>query len=428
MKILIKNATIVNADNIFEADILTANTRIVKVAKDITPPEPVDEVIDAKGKHVFPGFIDLHTHLRTPGREDEEDFLTGSQAAAAGGFTKIFCMPNTLPSIDNEGLAKWIFEESQKIGIVDIYPVGAITKNREGKELTEFGALRRVGCLSVSDDGVSLPDSLILRRALEYAKMIDILVVEHCEDLRLANKGAMRESFISSKYGVSAIPDIAESLIVARNIEMAKYLNTRIHLAHISTAKSVEFVKRAKNEGVKVTAETCPHYFMLTVDDIEENSFDARFKVNPPLGEKKDVEKIREALRDGVIDCIATDHAPHSHAEKELPFEDAPFGLIGLEFAFSLTYTHLVKAGILDLKEIANKLSANPAKIVGLSHCGVIQEGFIADIVIADLNRQWIIQEDKIRSKSKNTPFIGYQLYGVVEKTIHKGKIVFNEL
>ena len=423
MKILIKNATIVNADRIFEADILTNASKIVKVAPGIS--EPVDETIDAKGKRVFPGFIDLHTHLRTPGREDEEDFISGSQAAAHGGFTKIFCMPNTNPPIDNEGLAKWIFEESQKIGIVDIYPVGAITKNREGKELTEFGALRRVGCLSVSDDGNSLPDSLILRRALEYAKMIDMLVVEHCEDAKLSGKGSMRESFIASEYGVSAIPDISESLIVGRNIEMAKYLNTRIHLAHISTAKSVEIIRRAKREGVRVTAETCPHYFLLTVDDIEESSFDARFKVNPPLGEKRDLVAIRDALKDGAIDCIATDHAPHSHAEKELPFEDAPFGLIGLEFAFSLAYTYLVKEGTLSLQDITRKLSANPAQIVGLSHCGKIEEGYTADLTIVDLERSWTIEEASLVSKSKNTPFLGRLVQGVVEKTIHRGKVVY---
>lgn len=425
MKLLIKNATIVNPDNIFEADILTNSTRIAKVAKNINTSEPIDRVIDAKGKHVFPGFIDLHTHLRTPGREDEEDFLSGSQAAARGGFTKIFCMPNTIPAIDNEGLVKWIFEESQKIGIVDIYPVGAITKNREGKELTEMAALRKMGCLSVSDDGSALPDSLILRRSLEYAKMVDILIVEHCEDIKLSQKGAMRESFIASEYGVSSIPDIAESLIVARDIEMAKYLNARIHIAHVSCAKSIEIIKRAKAEGVKVTCETCPHYFLLTVKDIEDNSFDSNFKVNPPLGEEKDVACIRQALAEGVIDCIATDHAPHSKAEKELPFEDAPFGLIGLEFAFPLTYTHLVKTGVIDLKQMVQRLSTRPSEIVGLGHCGKIEEGFHADFSITDLNKKWKISEDKIVSKSKNTPFLGWEVMGVVENTIHKGKVVF---
>jgi len=424
MRLLIKNATIVNPDNIFEADILMFNTRVSKVAKNIN--EPADRVIDAAGKHVFPGFVDLHTHLRTPGREDEEDFLTGSQAAAKGGFTKIFCMPNTTPPIDNEGLAKWIFEESQKIGIVDIYPVGAITKNRAGKELTEMGALKRVGCLSVSDDGSSLPDSLILRRALEYSKMIDILVVEHCEETALSQKGAMRESFISSEYGVGAIPDIAESLIVARDIEMAKYVGARLHLAHISSAKSLELIRRAKAEGVRVTCETCPHYFMLTTKDIEKSSFNSRFKVNPPLGDEKDMLAIRQALRDNTIDCIATDHAPHSRAEKELPFEDAPFGLIGLETAFSLTYTHLVKPGLLDLKDISRKLSSGPAGIVGLRHCGVIQEGSAGEAVIIDLNAKWRVTEEGLASKSKNTPFVGWDLDGVVEYTVHKGKVVYS--
>lgn len=424
MKLLIKNATIVNPDKIFEADILLNNSKIVKVAKDIN--EEADKKIDVKGKYVFPGFIDLHTHLRTPGREDEEDFVSGSRAAAHGGFTKIFCMPNTTPPIDNEGLAKWIIEESQKIGIVDIYPVGAITKNREGKELSEFGGLKSVGCLSVSDDGACLPDALILRRALEYAKMIDVLVVEHCEDVKLSGKGAMRECFISSEYGVSAIPDISESLIVARDVEMAKYLDTRIHLAHISTAKSIEIIRKAKKDGVKVTCETCPHYFSLTVEDIEDNSFDANFKVNPPLGDKADVEAVKQALADGTIDCIATDHAPHSLAEKELPFEDAPFGFIGLELAFSLAYMNLVKTGRMDLKELSKKLSYGPASVVHLKNSGKIEEGFEASLCVIDLSACWQVTKDTLVSKSKNTPFMGKQMEGKVIYTVHKSNIVYS--
>lgn len=422
-RILIKNGVIVNADNIFEADILMDSGKIISVEKGIS--QRVDKEIDAKGRYIFPGFIDLHTHLRTPGREDEEDLVSGSKAAVKGGFTKIFCMPNTQPSIDNEAAAKWIFEQGRSIGIADIYPVGAITKNREGKELTEFGALKRAGCLSLSDDGTSLADSLLLRRALEYAKMFDILLISHCEDIRLADKGAMRECLISSKYGISAVPDICESLIVARDIELARYLDTKIHIAHISSARSLEIIKRAKQEGVKVTVETCPHYFILTTKDIEKRDFDSNLKVNPPLGEEKDLEIIRQALKEGIIDCIVTDHAPHSHAEKELPFEESPFGMIGLEFAFSLSYTYLVKTGVIDLKELTKKLSLKPAEIAGLEHCGKIEKGFAADLVIADLNKKRLVKEEEILSKSKNTPFLGYELDGVIEYTIHKGKIVY---
>jgi len=422
MKLIIKNASLVNADEIIQANLLIENGKITGIGKDI---KGADKEIDAKGKYVFPGFIDLHTHLRTPGREDEEDLLSGATAAAKGGFTTIFCMPNTDPAIDNEGLAKWICEESQSIGLVDIYPIGAITRNREGKELTEFGALKRAGCIALSDDGFSVEDTLILRRAYEYAKMFDLLVISHCEDSQLSYGGNMRESFISSKYGISGIPDIAESLIVARDIELAKYLDVRIHLAHISCSKSLEVIRRAKKEGVKVTAETCPHYFTLTVDDVEREGFPGNLKVNPPLGDKKDLAAIKKALREGTIDCIATDHAPHSLAEKELPFELAPFGFIGLELAFSLTYL-LVKEKALDLKDLANKLSTQPAAIAGLDKCGKIAKDYVADLVIVDLEGKWKVEEENMASKSKNTPFLGQELEGTIEHTIKKGKVIYS--
>lgn len=423
MKILVKNGTVVNADKVFAADILLDAERIIKVSKSIEA--AADKVIDAQGKHIFPGFVDLHTHLRTPGREDEEDLLSGSRAAVAGGFTKICCMPNTNPAIDNDAVAKWIVQESRKIGIGEVHPIGAITKNREGKELTEFSELKKAGCVAVSDDGTSVADTLLFRRALEYAKMDDVLVISHCEDARISAAGAMREGIISSKYGVPAIPDIAESLAVARDIEIAKYLGARVHLAHISTAKSIEIIERAKNQGVKVTAETAPHYFVLTVEDIEKNRFNSNFKVNPALGDDRDVAAVRQALAAGVIDCIATDHAPHSQAEKEAPFETAAFGLIGLETAFSLTYTYLVKKKIIGLNGITEKLSASPAKILGFERCGKIEKDGESSLVIADLGKKWRVEQDRICSKSKNTPFLGQELEGRIELTIYKGKIVY---
>jgi dihydroorotase len=423
MKLLIKRGTIVNHNEIRQEDILIQNSKIAKIGKGIK--DKADREIDAKGKFIFPAFIDMHTHLRTPGREDEEDLHSGSQAAAKGGFAKVFCMPNTQPPIDNEGLVKWIISQAESIGIVDIYPVGAVTKGREGKELTEFGALKRAGSLALSDDGSSIKDTLLLRRALEYAKMFDLLIISHCEDSQLSNSGSLRESFIASTYGISSIPDICESLIVERNIQMAKYLDAKIHLAHISSASSLKVIKRAKEEGIKVSCETCPHYFILTVGDIEKRGFDSNLKVNPPLGEDKDIKSIKEALKEGVIDCIATDHAPHSKAEKELPFESAPFGFIGLECAFSLSYTYLVKEKTLSLQEMVEKLSFNPARITGLQGVGKIQEGFFADLAIADLDKKWKVTESNLVSKSKNTPFLGYELEGVVEYTIHKGKIVY---
>ena len=425
MKILIKKGKIVNFDGIREADILIHNSKIVQISKDIK--EKVDEEIDAQGKFILPGLIDMHTHLRTPGREDEEDLLSASNSASKGGFTTIMCMPNTEPAIDNYGLAEWIVKEAEKIGIVDIYPIGAITKERKGEELTEFGALKKAGCLALSDDGNSIKDTYLLRRALEYAKMFDILIISHCEDKSLSGEGAMRESFLSSKYGIKGIPYISESIVVFRDIELACYLNARIHLAHISTKRSVEIIKQAKEKGVKVSCETAPHYFILSTEDIEKNNFSSLFKVNPPLGEKEDVEAIKEALASDIIDCIATDHAPHSKAEKELSFEEAPFGFIGLELAFSLTYTYLVKKNILSLKDLVKKMSYTPAKILGLKDKGYIKEENIADLAIVDLGSRWKVTEENLLSKSKNTPFLGYELEAEVICTIHRGEIVYKK-
>jgi len=426
MKILIKGAKVVNNDDILNADILINNGKIVKIGKNIS--DKVDKNIDAHGKHVFPGFVDIHTHLRTPGREDEEDLLSGSKAAAHGGFTAVCCMPNTTPCVDNEGLARWIIEESKKIGIIDIYPVGAITKNREGKELSEFGAMAKAGCLALSDDGDSLRDSSLMRRALEYAKMLNLLIISHCEDKSLSAGGFIRESFISSKYGIRAVSDISESTIVYRDIALAKHVDARLHLAHISSKKSIDIISEAKKTFSKLSCETAPHYFTLTVEDIETNNFHGNFRVNPPLGEKHDLEAIRKALKNGTIDCIATDHAPHSAAEKELPFEQAPPGFIGLETAFSLAYTYLVESGIMSLKALSEKLSFNPVNILGLKERGRIEEGFLADIVIADLKKEWVVEPKKLFSKSNNTPFIGKRLKGVVEYTIHKGRIVYKNV
>lgn len=425
MKILIREGRIVNFDAIQNADILIHNSRIIKIGR---IEEKADKEINARGKVILPGLIDMHTHLRTPGWEDQEDLTTGSLAAAKGGFTTIFCMPNTSPALDNEGYLKWIIKEAERIGIVDIYPVGAITKSREGKELTEFGILKKAGCLCLSDDGDPLEDVSLLRKALEYAGMFNLLIISHCEEKKLSYPGSMTESVISSKYGMEGIPSISESIGVFRDLELARYLKVKIHLAHISTKRSLEIIKKAKEEGVRVTCETAPHYFILKVEDLEKNNFHANFKVNPPLGEEEDIEAVKEAIKEGVIDCIATDHAPHSIAEKELPFTKAPFGFIGLEFAFALSYTYLVKRKIIDLKGLVEKMSYRPANILGLKDKGYIKEGAFADLAIVDLNQTWEVNKKDIVSKSKNTPFIGYILHGLIEYTFHKGKIVYNRV
>ena len=423
MNILIKNGTIVNSDAEFKADVLVADEKIIKVSPNLK--DKAEKVIDATGKFVMPGFIDLHTHLRTPGREDEENLSSGSRAAVKGGFTTIFCMPNTNPCLDNEGLSRWIVEQAKDIDLVDIYPIGAITVQRAGRELAEFGALKEAGCLALSDDGNSVENSLMFRRALEYAQMLGLLIISHCEDKTLTGTGVMRESFIASQYGIGSVPDISETLRVYRDIELAKYVHARLHLAHISCAKSIEIIKQTKRIFPLLSCETAPHYFLLTVDDVEKSNFSGNFRVNPPLGEQKDIKAIRQALSEGVIDCIATDHAPHSPAEKELPFEIAPAGFIGLQTVFSLTYTYLVKEKVLSRCGLVEKLSANPAKVMRLSGRGRIKEGLRADVVIVDLDKEWRIMPDNLVSKSKNTPFMGRKVGGVVEQVIRRGRIVY---
>ncbi len=422
MKLLIKNSVVVNHSKKSEADILIENGLIKKIGKNIK--ENTSKVIDASGKYIFPGFVDMHTHLRTPGREDKETIRTGSQAAVKGGFTTVMCMPNTEPAIDNFETALSIRKEAAKVGLLDIFPIGAITKGRKGKELSEFGQLKKAGCLALSDDGDSVKDAGLLRRALEYAKLVDLLVISHCEEPTLSKDGILRESALSANWGIASIPEIAESIIVGRDIELARYLDSRIHLAHISTQRSIELIKRAKQDKIRVTVETCPHYFSLSLEDVAKD-FNANFKVNPPLGTQKDKEAICKALAEGTIDCIATDHAPHTYLEKETTLYEAEFGIIGLELAFSLALK-LVKEEVLSLEKLSEKMSYAPAKILSLPDRGEVKEGMRADLVIADLDKKWQVTAEAIKSKSKNTPFIGQALEGVVEKTIYKGKIVYS--
>ncbi|MBN2120245.1 MAG: dihydroorotase [Candidatus Omnitrophica bacterium] len=421
MKLVVKGARIVSPSEIAENDILIENGLIKKIAKDIK--DPSAKTLDARGKYALPGFIDMHTHLRTPGREDEETIETGSRAAVKGGFTTILCMPNTEPAIDNYEIALRIRKEAEKIGLLDIFPVGAITKQRQGKELSEFGQLKKAGCLALSDDGSPVEDPSLLRKALEYAKLFDLLIISHCEDLSLSGGGILRESELTAKSGFSYIPEIAESVIVAREIELARFLEAKIHLAHISTNRSIELIKRAKKDAIRVSAESCPHYFSLSLEDIAKN-FDSNYKVNPPIGTKEDRQAICKALASDIIDCIATDHAPHTFLEKEGTFYEAAFGMIGLETAFALSL-RLVKERIINLEKLADKLSYAPSRILGLSDRGLIEEGRRADIAIVDLDKTWTLTEEKISSKSKNTPFLNQAFEGCVEYTLYKGKIVY---
>ena len=423
MGLLIKNAMIVNADKIWDKpqDILCEAGKIVKIAADI--PMGDHQVIDAKGKKVLPGLIDIHVHLRQPGCEDKETIETGSKAAAKGGFTTIMCMPNTTPVIDNAMVVEFIRREAQRVGLVNVHPIGAITKGQNDQELTDMAELKSAGCLALSDDGKSVLNSRLFRLAMEYAKMLDILLIEHCQDPCLSAGGVMNEGEASTLLGLKGDPGIAETVIVARDIEIALYLNARVHLAHMSLKRSVDLIRAAKAQGIQVTAEACPHHFTLTDADVK--SFDTSMKVSPPLRAKEDVEAIKQGIADGTIDCIVTDHAPHTKEDKEVGFDAAPFGLTGLETSLGLTITELVKPGVITLSQMVERMSAAPAKIVGLGGKGQIKEGKDADLTIIDPDKKWTVTKEGFVSKSVNSPFIGRTLSGRVEYTVCGGKIVY---
>lgn len=421
---LIKNATIVNTDRMSKEakDILIEGNQIKKIASSI--PANGHSVIDAKGKLVMPGLIDLHVHLREPGREDKETVETGSRSAAKGGFTSIFCMPNTNPVIDNASIVEAIIKEAERVGLVNVYPIGAITKGQKNEELTDIFELKEAGCLALSDDGRAVNNSQLMRLAMEYSKMVGILLIQHCEDPCLSNHGVMNEGLTSTLLGLKGWPAVAETIIVARDIELARYLNGRVHFAHMSCRRSVELIRFAKSQGIAVSAEACPHHFTLT-DDMAK-SYDTNFKVSPPLRAGDDVAAIKEGLKDGTIDCITTDHAPHTPEEKELEFDHAPFGMIGLETAVGLTVSELVDKKVLSFPQMVEKMSAAPARITGLNNKGEIKEGKDADITIIDPKKEWVFKKEGIVSKSKNSPFIGRTLKGCVETTICGGRITYS--
>ncbi len=422
MSLLIKNAVIVNADQIYQRpqDILVEEGMIAKIAPSLSVGTTV---IDVKGKLVMPGLIDMHVHLREPGREDKETIETGSRAAAKGGFTTVLCMPNTTPVIDNAMIVEAILKEARRIGLTNVIPVGAITKGQNGEQLTDMFELRQAGCLALSDDGKTVANSRLMRLAMEYAKMVGLLLIEHCQEPVLWGRGVMNEGDNSTLLGLKGDPGISETVIVARDIELANYLNSRIHMAHMSLKRSVELIRFAKSQGIQVTAEACPHHFTLTDEAVK--TFDTNAKVNPPLRTQTDVEAIKQALKDGTIDCIVTDHAPHTQEEKELDFDHAPYGMIGLETAVGLTITELVIPGILSWAQMVEKMSTAPARIVGLANKGVIREGADADMTIIDPEKVWKVRKEDFFSKSKNSPFIGRTLKGAVVTTIYNGRVVY---
>jgi dihydroorotase len=402
------------------ADVLIENRKIAAIDRNLSAPRGAT-IIDAQGRLVLPGFVDLHVHFREPGFEYKETIQSGAAAAVAGGFTTVCCMPNTNPVNDNQAITEFILDRARAAGLANVLPIGAITKGSEGKELAEIGDLCRAGCVAISDDGRPVTNSLVMRRAMEYALAFDVPVVDHCEDLHLAEGGCMNEGLVSTELGLPGIPAAAEDVMVARNVALAELTGARLHLAHISTEGSVRIVREAKSRGIKVTAEACPHHFTITEEVVR--GYNTHAKMNPPLRTWKDVQAIKEGLRDGTIDAIATDHAPHAMQEKQQGFTDAPFGIVGLETAWPLTLA-LVEEGILSLESAVERLSSAPAKAFGLSK-GTLAVGADADVVVADPQESWEVDPAKFRSKSRNTPFAGWKVKGRIKTTIVGGRVVF---
>ena len=421
-KLLIKGGTAVLPEGEKVCDILVDGDKIVRIAENVE--DKAAKVIDAKGLHVFPGLIDMHVHLREPGFEYKEDIASGSAAAVRGGFTQVCCMPNTQPVCDNAAVVGYIIARAKEVGLCKVRPIGAITKGEQGETLAEIGKMKEAGAVALSDDGKPVPSARMMRLGMEYASDFGLVCLSHCEDKSLADGGCVNEGYNSTLAGLKGIPRAAEEVMIAREIVLAETLGKRVHICHVSTKGGVRLLRDAKARGVAVTAETCPHYFALTDDIIL--SYDANTKVNPPVREAEDVEAIKEGLKDGTLDCIVTDHAPHHADEKNVEYDLAAFGISGIETSFSLSYTHLVKGGVLTLGQLAERMSGAPARILGLEG-GVLKEGGVADIMLADLNEKYVIDSRKFVSKGKNTPFNGSEVYGRVKATIVDGKVRFSE-
>lgn len=420
MKTLIKNGNVVFKDCVKKKDILIEDGKIAAVGDGLSG---ADEVIDVAGKTVIPGIIDMHVHLREPGFEGKEDIASGSLAAVAGGVTQVCCMPNTDPVCDNAVVVSYIINRAKEVGLCKVRPIGAITRGEQGESLADIGKMAKAGAVALSDDGRSVMNSNVMRLAMEYASDFGLKCLCHCEDKTLVDGGVVNEGYNSTLCGLKGQLRAVEDIMISRDICLARSLDLPVHICHVSTYSGVDIIRAAKASGVKVTAETCPHYFILTDDII--TGFDTFTKVSPPVREERDRLAVIEGLKDGTIDCIVTDHAPHSRKDKEVEYNLAAFGMSGIETSFALSYTYLVESGALTLPELMRRMSYNPAKVLGLEG-GEIREGAVADLAVVDLEESYEIDGEKFFSKGKNTPFNGYKVKGRVLMTLVDGKVKFD--
>jgi dihydroorotase len=423
-RLLLKGGRVVDPSQDEDAvlDVLLASGKVEAVDAKLAAKGA--EVIDAKGLVVCPGFIDIHTHLREPGREDKETIATGTRAAAAGGYTAVCAMPNTNPVNDSAGITRAILDKARAEGAVRVYPIGAITRGQKGEELAELGDLREAGCVAVSDDGKPVASARVMRRALEYAKGFGLVVIDHCEDPTLHEGACMNEGPVATLLGLRGAPAVGEAIMVERDVLLAELTGGRVHIAHLSAAASLDAVRRGKARGVKVTAEVTPHHLLLTDAAVREREYDTSTKMNPPLRSEADRAAMLEGLKDGTIDCIATDHAPHTADDKNVEYDQAAFGIVGLETAVALCLDRLVAAGVIALPRLVELLSTNPARVLGLAG-GTLAPGAPADVTLLDLKAKRTVDPGRFESKSRNTPFGGLTLRGWPAMTIVGGRVVW---
>jgi len=425
MRLLIANGHLIDpaAPENTGMSVLIEDGRVAAWLNQNDPTPEGAEVFDASGLLVAPGFIDMHVHLREPGHEHKETIASGCAAAVAGGWTSVCPMPNTDPINDNAAITRYMIEQAERAGMANVFPIGAITKSSVGSELAEMGEMKAAGAVAVSDDGRPVPNAGIMRRAMQYAKDFDLPVIDHCEDKSLSSGGVMHEGRVSLLLGLKGMPALAEEIDAVRDIILAKETGAHIHIAHVSTKGAIEAVRRAKNEGINVTCEVTPHHFTLTDRAVE--GYDTNTKMAPPLRSDEHLEAILEGLKDGTIDAIATDHAPHHQDEKALEYDRAPFGITGLETAIGLAFNELVHKGVIDLVRLVELCSVNPAKIFRLEGRGTLKPGSIADVTIIDPEMAWTYRNSESRSKSKNSPFDGHAFNGGPVATIVGGKLVY---